>query len=535
MPGRHAGAARRQAGRRDLGQLATCLAERGCVGVLAAGRLHQMASFASRRRPARGCEIVIAGEACTRRPRRAGSRRSADRLFNQYGPTEATGQAHALARPRPLPTGGAPCRSAGRSPTRGVYVLDDRLQPVPVGVPGELYIGGDRRGPGLPGPAGADRRAVRARPVRRRPGAADVPHRRPGPLARRRRRSSSWAAPTTRSRSAASGSSWARWRRCCGRTRACARRPCWSREDAPASGTWSRYVVRRPARRRPGELRAHARGAAARAHGARPRSCALDALPLTANGKLDRRALPAPEPVGADRPTVAPRTADRGRAGRHLGRGAAAWSGSASHDDFFALGGHSLLATRLVHAINQRMSAATVAARPCSATRYWPTWPPSWTGPTPTRRPHRFDQLVPDPAGRHQPFPLTDIQQAYWVGRDSTIELGGVGAHGYSELRMPDFDQQRFSRALNRLIVRHDMLRAVFDPTAASGPCRRCRSTGCRARTCAALGPPSWPSSDWPSSGSRCRTGSRAGRWPLFEFAVTLLDDEVRLHAASTA
>ena len=77
----------------------------------------------------------------------------------------------------------------------------------------------------------------------------------------------------------------------------------------------------------------------------------LDALPLTANGKLDRRALPAPELAGARRRSRARATPQRGDPVRRCSPRCSAWTRVGVDDDFFDLGGHSLLATRLVSRI----------------------------------------------------------------------------------------------------------------------------------------------------------------------------------------
>ncbi len=81
----------------------------------------------------------------------------------------------------------------------------------------------------------------------------------------------------------------------------------------------------------------------------------LEALPLTVNGKLDRQALPEPEAAGGDeRPFVAPRgPVEEAVAAVYadvLGVGRVG-----AHDSFFDLGGHSLLATQAVSRLGHRL------------------------------------------------------------------------------------------------------------------------------------------------------------------------------------
>ncbi len=70
----------------------------------------------------------------------------------------------------------------------------------------------------------------------------------------------------------------------------------------------------------------------------------------------------------------------------------------------------------------------------------------------------------PDVPHRYEPFPLSDIQQAYLIGRQEGVELGNVGCHNYFEVDVADWDPQRFEDALNQLICRHEMLRGIILP-----------------------------------------------------------------------
>jgi amino acid adenylation domain-containing protein len=72
--------------------------------------------------------------------------------------------------------------------------------------------------------------------------------------------------------------------------------------------------------------------------------------------------------------------------------------------------------------------------------------------------------IIPDHDRRCEPFPLNDIQQAYWIGRNDFVELGNVAAHIYLELESANLDLERLNAAWQQVVDRHDMLRAVVLP-----------------------------------------------------------------------
>src|ERR1700693_4442894 len=70
----------------------------------------------------------------------------------------------------------------------------------------------------------------------------------------------------------------------------------------------------------------------------------------------------------------------------------------------------------------------------------------------------------PEPRNRFEQFPLSDIQQAYLIGREEGVELGNVACHNYFEVDLAAWDQERFEAALDKLIARHEMLRCIVLP-----------------------------------------------------------------------
>ena len=140
-------------------------------------------------------------------------------------------------------------------------------------------------------------------------------------------------------------------------------------------------------------------------------------------------------------------------------------------------------------------------------------------------------KVEPDPQNRFEQFPLSDIQQAYLIGRQEGVELGNIACHNYFEVELADWNQQRFEAALNKLIQRHEMLRCIVLP---EGRQQILKEAPQYKVTCVDF------RGENPSSVACYLEQVRREMshyihptdvWPLFEFRATILDRErTRLH-----
>ncbi|MFE9594496.1 amino acid adenylation domain-containing protein [Streptomyces sp. NPDC006294] len=134
------------------------------------------------------------------------------------------------------------------------------------------------------------------------------------------------------------------------------------------------------------------------------------------------------------------------------------------HDGFIELGGHSLLATQVVARIRSDLGvtvpmrelvrASTVAAVADLVARHG--------GAGDERPAEALPVAVADPDHLYEPFPLTEIQQAQWIGRMGNFTLGNVAAHIYWEVENTGIDLDALESAWNQLMRRHPMLNAVL-------------------------------------------------------------------------
>ncbi|WP_323135334.1 non-ribosomal peptide synthase/polyketide synthase [Dyella silvatica] len=399
--------------------------------------------------------VVVGGEKAEKRHLEQWRQSALGRVhwLNTYGPTEATVYATALMMHEhdALPAGEIPI---GRPVANTqIYILDNRLQPVPMGVAGEIYIGGAGVARGyLNRPQLTAERFV-IDPFGK---TADGRLYKTGDLARYRPdghieylgrndfqvkiRGFRIELGEIEAKLAAIG----------GVREAVVL----AREEADGDRRLVAYVVAEDAIELNTEtLRAHL--ATQLAGYMLPSAYVmLDRLPLTANGKVDRKAFPAPGPAYLEAAYVAPRTpAEEIMAG--------IWAEILKldrvgiHDDFFAMGGHSLLATQLM----SRVQRALQVSLPLRALFEAPSIAALMLK---LAQADAGDSAPPIlPVSREAPLPLSFAQTRLWFL--DQLERPNALYNMPAAVRLRGrLDVDALTRTLNEIVRRHEALRTCF-------------------------------------------------------------------------
>jgi amino acid adenylation domain-containing protein len=410
------------------------------------------------------------------------------RLVNGYGPSETT----VFAACHPVPAGfDAPAVPIGRPVgDRRVHVVDPWLVPVPEGVPGELCVGGPAVARGYLGRPELTAEKFVPDPFSAEPGARLY---RSGDRARWLPDGALEFLGRTDQQIKVRG-----FRMEPGEVEAALRAHPAVR-DAAVDGRDGRlvgWVVPAEGEVDPEALRAHLRRTLPE-HMVPGAFAVLDALPLTASGKLDRRALPAPARPAGDG-YVAPRTPVEARLAEVFAEVLKA-ERVGVHDDFFALGGHSLLATRVVSRVDhvfgvempvralfeaptvaglaERLpaAAAEAVAAPGSEASAEPEGPAAARARPELTAERRLllQKILQGRAGerrqaeqirrapRDRPLPLSFAQQRLWF--IDQLHPGNPAYHIPSPMMLrSELDVRALRRTLTEIVRRHEALRTVF-------------------------------------------------------------------------
>jgi amino acid adenylation domain-containing protein len=182
----------------------------------------------------------------------------------------------------------------------------------------------------------------------------------------------------------------------------------------------------------------------------------LGSLPQTPSGKIDRRSLPPPREAAAQEPAMPQSPLERWLA--------EAWSdllGTGTigrNDSFFHLGGHSLLALRLAARVRQELEVEL----PLAAVLAEPTVAGLARRIEALRAPLDLDPILPAP--RTGDLPLSFAQQRLWFLHRMRPESPAYNMAGAIRVTGP-LDAAALQRALVEIVRRHEALRTCFPET----------------------------------------------------------------------
>ena len=201
----------------------------------------------------------------------------------------------------------------------------------------------------------------------------------------------------------------------------------------------------------------------------------LDAMPLSPSGKLDRRALPAP--VWQTREHIEPQTPLQQQIAA-IWREVLGLPRIGLGDDFFALGGHSLLATQIISRTRQACDVELPLRTLFEASELG-AFAEQVGLIQATGQRNQQTAIAKVDRSAPVPVPLSYSQQRMWFLWQMEPDSPAYNVGGMARLRGV-LDVGRFEAALQALIMRHETLRTTFPSVDGVAQQKVARQTGLR-------------------------------------------------------
>ncbi len=139
-----------------------------------------------------------------------------------------------------------------------------------------------------------------------------------------------------------------------------------------------------------------------------------------------------------------------------------------------------------------------------------------------------------DISKRYDVFSLTEIQQAYFVGRSALMDKDSVSCQFYQEINAKEIDVHDIEREWNHLIQSHDALRTVINESGDQCVVRECPHYNIRINNLTRLKPDHIEVELGDIRARLSKAVFPLGRWPFFDISVSLLpENRLRIHFAA--
>lgn len=260
----------------------------------------------------------------------------------------------------------------------------------------------------------------------------------------------------------------------------------------------------------------------------------VDRIPQTGNGKVDHRKLAAlAKNVGIKEDT---KEHSQSTASTETEKilvnvfEAVLETKIGANDNYFELGGDSLTATRIIGRLREEHIAVSIKN--------------IFENPTIAKLAAYIDRsggravvengqsnLIVDKDNRYEPFPLTEVQFAYWIGRKGAFDMGNVSTQCYFEFDCIGLNVSKLQKCWNAMIKYHEMLRSVVLATGEQQIMKKAPLYLIQLEDISTFDASVREEYLAEKRDNLSRQVLNPEKWPLFDLKLTVLDGELtRLH-----